>query len=1094
MIKKSQRPPRKNRDHHNDSLILETLEKRLLLSTVQIFAAGAEGDELMRLQIDGNIVQSWTVSAGADTGQFQTYTYTTPDTITADQVRVEFANDLFDPANGINRDLRVDAIEIDGQRFETEGPDVFSTATYDSDGLTPGFKQNDILHANGYFQYAGGSGNGSEVTVRARGDEGGEQFQLIVNGSVAGTFTTTTTDQSFRYTASGTVTADQVRVQFINDTFDPANGIDSNLQVDYIEIDGVRYETESPSTFSTGTYVQNVGIQGGNPQSETLHANGYFQYASNSNNGSVIGIRARGDEGGEQFRLIIDGNTVSSFTVDTSFQTFNYTASGNVTADQVRIEFFNDTFDAANGIDSNLVVNFITVDGSRFETEASTTFSTGTYFDGALQSGFPQDEILHANGYFQYLASSGDGGELRLVSSVYSVSESGGSILLEIIRENGSDGAASIEYDTVDSSAVAGLDYQARSGSVSWANGESGIRTVSVPIINDSQIEGNEQFSFTIDNATGNVTLLAPRTATITIDDNDSVAANGDGLLGEYFDNIDFTNRFIARTDGTVNFDWGTGSPAAGIGANTFSVRWTGQVEPRFSETYTFRTTTDDGVRLWVNDQLIIDQFVDQAATAHEGSITLEAGVRYDIRMEYYENGGDASASLQWSSASQPLQIIPTSQLYAADDPGPPIGNDLQAQTILSGLSSPTSLDFTPDGRNLYIAQKDGLIFTVHEGVRESTPFIDIRNMVNNVRDRGLLDIAVHPDFENNPYVYLLFTYDPPEVFDNSGLAGPDGVGNRAGRLIRVTADASNDYRTAVAGSEVILLGENSTWDNFNGFVNSTSNFNEPPAGINPDGSNIQDFIASDSSSHTIGGIEFGLDGNLFVSIGDGTSFNAVDPRTIRVQDIDNLSGKVLRIDPITGDGLSDNPFFSGDADANRSKVYQLGLRNPFRLAVDPDSGELFIGDVGWTQWEEINTGGAGANFGWPYYEGGSGVSLQTNRYEDLPEAQIFYASGEPVTAPIYALNHSQTGINAIVLGDFYSGNTYPEQFQGDLFFNDLGQGIVRNVSFDSNGNVSNVETFTTGAQIVVHIQQGPDGNLYYIDLNDGTVGRWVFV
>ena len=119
-----------------------------------------------------------------------------------------------------------------------------------------------------------------------------------------------------------------------------------------------------------------------------------------------------------------------------------------------------------------------------------------------------------------------------------------------------------------------------------------------------------------------------------------------------------------------------------------------------------------------------------------------------------------------------------------------------------------------------------------------------------------------------------------------------------------------------------------------------------------------------------------------------------MDPRTVRVQDIDNLSGKILRIDPITGAGLPDNPFYNGDPGANRSKVYQLGLRNPFRIAVDENSGQLYIGDVGWTRWEEINAGDPGANFGWPYYEGGSGVSLQTNQYSNLPEAQVFYASG----------------------------------------------------------------------------------------------------
>ena len=388
------------------------------------------------------------------------------------------------------------------------------------------------------------------------------------------------------------------------------------------------------------------------------------------------------------------------------------------------------------------------------------------------------------------------------------------------------------------------------------------------------------------------------------------------------------------------------------------------------------------------------------------------------------------------------------------------------------------------------------MVKVVRDGTLRSTPFIDIRNIVNNVRDRGLLDIAIHPDFENNPYVYLLFTYDPPEVFQNASdpLAGPDRTGNRAGRLIRVTANAANGYTTAIAGSEVVLLGTNSTWDNFNAFVNSTDDFNEPPAGINANGSNLRDFINSDSESHTIGAVEFGIDGSLFVSIGDGASFNRVDPRAVRVQDIDNLSGKVLRIDPITGRGLSDNPFYNGNANANRSKVYQYGLRNPFRLTVDPATGDLYVGDVGWTRWEEVNTGAAGANFGWPYFEGGNGTSIRTPQYENLPEAQSFYASGQQVTAAVYGLSHQADGINAIVMGDVYRGSTYPAEYQGNLFVNDLGQGIVRAVSFNNDGSVDRVRTFTTGAQIVVQMVQGPDGNMYYVDLNDNTVGRWEFV
>lgn len=732
--------------------------------------------------------------------------------------------------------------------------------------------------------------------------------------------------------------------------------------------------------------------------------------------------------------------------------------------------------------------------GHRVETPRSPNQVAETWQEAdGIQPGFRGSQILDAEGYLENPVGVIEPGEVRLLDSVYSVSESDEFIDVLILRENGGSGAVSVEYDTVDSTALAGEDYESRSGIVSWLDGESGAKIVSIPILEDTVIEGDEQFSFTIDNLIGDAALLAPRTATITIDDNDSVLSEGDGLLGEYFDNIDFTARFLFRTDATVDFDWGNGPPATGMGNNTFSVRWTGQVEPRYSETYTFQTLSDDGIRLWVDDDLIIDQWNDQGATSHTGTIALEAGVLSNIRVDYYENGGNAVAQLAWSSSSQTLEVVPQSQLYAADDPQPVPGK-LVAETILGGLTNPTSLDWSPDGTNLYVSEQRGRVRVVHNGVVEITPFIDIRDIVNGVRDRGLLDIAVHPDFENTPYVYLLFTYDPPEVFDYTGFAGPDGTGNRAGRLLRVTADANNDYKTALAGSEVVVLGSNSTWENFNAFANSTNDLEEPPAGINKDGTNIQDFIASDSESHTVGAIEFGIDGSLFVSIGDGCSYNVVDPRAVRVQDIDNLSGKVLRIDPITGEGISDNPFFvMGDAHANRSKVYQLGLRNPFRMSVDTVSGQLFVGDVGWFQWEEANAGEPGANFGWPYYEGGDGVSLRTIHYEDLPEAQAFYASGEPVTAAIYGLNHSQSGINAIVLGDVYTGTTYPSEYQGDLFFNDLGQGIVRNISFDASGNITTVQTFSTGARIVVRIQQGPDGNLYYIDLNDGQVGRWVF-
>jgi hypothetical protein len=178
-----------------------------------------------------------------------------------------------------------------------------------------------------------------------------------------------------------------------------------------------------------------------------------------------------------------------------------------------------------------------------------------------------------------------------------------------------------------------------------------------------------------------------------------AVTSGTQGLVGQYYDNIDLTNPKVTRTDTNVNFNWGTGSPDPLIGPDTFSVRWTGKVKPQFSQTYTFYTTTDDGVRLYVNGQLIIDKWVDQSPTEWTGTIALTGGQFYDIKLEYYENGGGALATLSWSSSSQSKQIIPTSALFAGT-PGnqPPVVSVGVSQTVT--LPSPAILTgtITDDG------------------------------------------------------------------------------------------------------------------------------------------------------------------------------------------------------------------------------------------------------------------------------------------------------------------------------------------------------------------------------------------------------------
>jgi len=142
---------------------------------------------------------------------------------------------------------------------------------------------------------------------------------------------------------------------------------------------------------------------------------------------------------------------------------------------------------------------------------------------------------------------------------------------------------------------------------------------------------------------------------------------NGDGLKGFYFSDQSRTftgTPTLTRIDSQINFDWGGGSPAPSISADNFTVRWRGEVLAQFTDTYTFSVIADDGVRLWINNQLIIDKWIPQAPTEWSGTINLEAGERYPVTLEFFEEGGGAVIRLLWQSTLLPKQVIPQSQLF----------------------------------------------------------------------------------------------------------------------------------------------------------------------------------------------------------------------------------------------------------------------------------------------------------------------------------------------------------------------------------------------------------------------------------------------
>lgn len=451
-------------------------------------------------------------------------------------------------------------------------------------------------------------------------------------------------------------------------------------------------------------------------------------------------------------------------------------------------------------------------------------------------------------------------------------------------------------------------------------------------------------------------------------------------------------------------------------------------------------------------------------------------------------------------------------------------------EVVAAGLPFATAVAFAADGR-LFIALKSGVVRVWRDGVLLPEPFLDLSAQVNDVYDRGLLGLALHPDFPATPYLYLLFTRDPPGV-------AADGAGARVARLVRVEADPRADHDVALPGMDqaqnpsclaapppggcpghVVLLGRNSLrpyiGDEYDGRNTARASCmaggsmgtlplalpgddpEEPwPAGTSRP---IEDCSPADARTHTIGTVAFGSDGALFVSAGDGAEFSEVDPRALRALLPDSLAGKILRIDATTGAGLPDNPFFDPACPGcNRSKVWALGLRNPFRFAIDPATGEPVVGDVGWNTWEEVNRG-RGANFGWPCYEGAPATGFEGGATVSAPQpgyaastatafacAQLFARGADAVRAPVFAYGHEADGFGgsggaSVNAGAFYRGDAYPPELHGALFLLDYSRRWIRALVFDPAGaaRVVNVGRETTSG--MVQVIEGPGGDLHVV-------------
>src|SRR5215217_6408544 len=325
---------------------------------------------------------------------------------------------------------------------------------------------------------------------------------------------------------------------------------------------------------------------------------------------------------------------------------------------------------------------------------------------------------------------------------------------------------------------------------------------------------------------------------------------------------------------------------------------------------------------------------------------------------------------------------------------------------LVGGLASPTAMEFAPDGR-LFVAEQSGTLRVLKAGGKLAT-FLDISGRVDSAGERGLLGVAFDPDFSNNHYVYLYYT---------QRATGTTPAHNR---LIRVTARGDR----AVTGSEKLILRLNNL---------------------------------SSATNHNGGAIHFGEDGKLYVAVGDNANGE-------NAQSLGNLKGKILRINK---DGTIPryNPFYNRATGRNRA-IWALGLRNPFSFAIQPNTGKMFINDVGEQTWEEINRGAAGANYGWPRYEG--------------PESNPRYRS------PVFAYRHGSTKVTgcAITGGAFYNPITrqFPRGYVGDYFFADFCSGWIRRLD----ATTGDVSGFATGLGSPVALKVSKGGSLYYLSRGGG--------
>ncbi|HEY2374283.1 MAG TPA: PQQ-dependent sugar dehydrogenase [Gaiellaceae bacterium] len=371
----------------------------------------------------------------------------------------------------------------------------------------------------------------------------------------------------------------------------------------------------------------------------------------------------------------------------------------------------------------------------------------------------------------------------------------------------------------------------------------------------------------------------------------------------------------------------------------------------------------------------------------------------------------------------------------------------LSGRVALTGFTEPTDFAFlTP--KRLLVSEKRGVVWEASLATNERRIVLDLRKDTSVGYFRGLVTVAADPDFARDHFIYVLYSVTHGK---------PTSAAPTTARLTRYTLGANGE-----AQSPHVLLGT------ARGRSCSTL-----PSGA--------DCIPSDLD-HLGAEIAFAPDGTMFISTGDGGGYDSkIEQDALRAQDVNALGGKVLHITR-SGLGVPSNPFFDGNPKDNRSKVWAIGLRNPFRLARDPQTGALVAGDVGAHRYDEIDVVHRGDDLGWPCYEG----DVPHPPYASSRYCRTLYARGRSSLTWPTKTEPSTT----VIVGGAFLPKGLARDVHGTYLFASLGHGWLRAMSFSARdlAAVSHVLAEKLPGPVAIHLS--PAGGLYILCLGTGDLLR----